>query len=355
MRPSFTVAIPTHDRRETVVLAARSALAQAHAPEQVLVLCDGCGDGTQAALAALGDARVEVLDLPKGPGYAYDHRNRALERARGEVIVYLADDDLLLPDHLRRIAERWSDDVDVVTTPAAIVEPDDALSWAGADWTVPAVREHMRRENTNVMASVAIRVRTARAVGGWDGTIARAADWDLWRRALESGARSAATLDPTVLHFKATGRVQAWSSRVEQNTRWLQALGEPEALAQVRSRLRALHAERAATLWSQLAWARTHAANLQNACEDAVAHAAAVEAARSALVQQHERLRADHERLLLDAERLAADHAERQGYVAELEGLLDGVRRDRDEARGTLAAIYAGRWWRLRDALRPLR
>jgi hypothetical protein len=45
-RTTFTIAIPTHDRCETVVLAALSALRQSRSPEQVIVLCDGCTDGT---------------------------------------------------------------------------------------------------------------------------------------------------------------------------------------------------------------------------------------------------------------------------------------------------------------------
>ena len=75
---TFTVAVPTHDRRELVTLAVRSALAQTRPPLEVIVIADGCGDGTAAALRALGDERVRVVELPKGPGYAYDHRNVAL-------------------------------------------------------------------------------------------------------------------------------------------------------------------------------------------------------------------------------------------------------------------------------------
>lgn len=37
--------------------------------------------------------------------YGYAHRNRSLELA--EAIIWLADDDLLLPDHLERIGELW--------------------------------------------------------------------------------------------------------------------------------------------------------------------------------------------------------------------------------------------------------
>jgi glycosyltransferase involved in cell wall biosynthesis len=103
----FTIAIPTHNRRETLLLAVRSALMQTRPPEQVIVLCDGCTDGSADAVRELGDKRVEAIGLAKLPGYAYAHRNRSLELARGEAIIWLGDDDLLLPDHLERVGEHW--------------------------------------------------------------------------------------------------------------------------------------------------------------------------------------------------------------------------------------------------------
>jgi glycosyltransferase involved in cell wall biosynthesis len=68
MASAITVVIPTHNRRETVVLALETALGQTRPPDRVIVVADGCTDGTPDAVRALGDARVEVLDLPKGPG-----------------------------------------------------------------------------------------------------------------------------------------------------------------------------------------------------------------------------------------------------------------------------------------------
>src|SRR5205085_10460281 len=172
MPVSFTIAVPTHDRRETVVLAVRSALAQTRAPEQVIVLCDGCTDGSAEALRALGDARVEVLELEKAPGYGYEHRNRSLELARGEAIVWLADDDLLLPDHLERLGELWDTGrYDLVQSSGVAIHPDDRLEWFGTDWSVPFHRAELERYNTNPMASVALRVELARAIGGWDARV----------------------------------------------------------------------------------------------------------------------------------------------------------------------------------------
>lgn len=339
---TFTVAVPTHNRRETAVLAVLSVLRQTLPPLQVIVTCDGCTDGTADALRAIGDPRVTAIELEKGRGYAYGHRNAALEQATGEMILWLADDDLLLPDHLERLAERQAvEDLDMVTAPAIVVHPDDDLHWYGRDLSVPYVRESLTRENTNVMASVATRTSLIRQVGGWDDTIERAADWDLWKRVIATGARAAMTDEPTVLHFRATGRTQPWNERVAQNTAWLERINSPEELPELRRALRrtrgvaeaVLHADRAVhATWldEQIADREDERSLLRQAIDAERRHGESVaEALRTELEQQAARA-ADAERRLAEAQTRAA--------------------RD----RATLEAIYAGGWWRLRGVVRRL-
>ena len=57
MKTTFGVAIPTHNRCETVLLATLSALRQTRPPEQVIVLCDGCTDTTVSVIRALDDGQ----------------------------------------------------------------------------------------------------------------------------------------------------------------------------------------------------------------------------------------------------------------------------------------------------------
>jgi len=323
MPATFTVALPTHDRRETAVLAVRSALEQTRPPVQVIVLCDGCTDGSAEALRALGDERVEVLELEKAPGYGYEHRNRSLERARGEAIVWLADDDLLLPDHLARLGELWDTGrYDLVQSSGAIVHPDDGLEWFGTDWSVPAHRAELEERNTNPMASVALRVDLARAVGGWDARVERAADWDLWKRAFAAGARSALSLEPTHLHFRASGREQAWPLRVRQNAAWLARISDPAQLREVRIALWRAHGEQTAR------WRATErrADELHHAVDALHAEVAARDAAV----------------------------AEREAALAELERRREACEAEAQRRGETLARIYAGGWWRLRERLLPL-
>ncbi len=177
------------------------------------MLCDGCTDGTAEAIADLREPTIRAISLPKGPGYAYAHRDVAAREGRGDVVTYLGDDDLLLPDHLEQIGAVWDarPAPDIVAAPAVIVHEDDELQWLGRDWRIAANRRMLLEvSNTAVMASVSVRRDLVLQVGGWNGALPRAADWDLWQRVLSGGAVPGWSEEPTVLHFRATGRVQPW-------------------------------------------------------------------------------------------------------------------------------------------------
>ncbi|MDO8184800.1 glycosyltransferase [Conexibacter sp. JD483] len=340
MGVDFTIAVPTHDRRETALLAVRSVLAQTRQAARVIVLCDGCSDGTAEAVRALGDARVTALDLPKGPGYSYACRDRALE-TDSEVVLWLADDDLLLPDHLERIGAFWDTGAfDLVQTGSVQVAPDDSLSWVHNDWSVPSLRRRLEGVNSNPMASISVRRSLVLDVGGWDGTLPRSADWDLWKRMLAAGARSVASPEPTHLYFKGTGRVQAWEERIAQNSAWLERLGDPARLAQLRIELRrvrdALEAEtrdRVDEAWrcadDNTAWARRTEAERDHAWQRVAELDAALADARTVLEQRDTR-------------------------VQELELRVAGAETEAARLGSRLARIEQGRWWRLRAQLLPL-
>lgn len=93
------VVIPTHNRREYVLQAARSVLAQRAVDVELVVVDDGSTDGTTDALAALDDRRVTVLrhDVPQERSAA---RNAGMARTKAPWVLFLDDDDLLAPDGL---------------------------------------------------------------------------------------------------------------------------------------------------------------------------------------------------------------------------------------------------------------
>ena len=103
-RSSVSVVIPTCNRARMVAAAVRSALAQTHAPLEVLVVLDGPesrgAQNTADALAEIDDARLRLISLDAHVGGA-EARNIGVREARGHWIAFLDDDDLWLPSKLR--------------------------------------------------------------------------------------------------------------------------------------------------------------------------------------------------------------------------------------------------------------
>lgn len=87
-----TVVIPTRNRPDMVTRAVQSALAQTHRALEVIVIIDGPDPATSAQLAAVKDPRLTVIALEQNRGAA-GARNLGVERAKGDWIAFLDDDD----------------------------------------------------------------------------------------------------------------------------------------------------------------------------------------------------------------------------------------------------------------------
>ena len=99
MKPRLvSVIIPTHNRPAYLEQAVSSVLNQTHKAIEIIIVDDGSDKRHTEAIdriAGLGPAiGLHRHETPKGPGYA---RNFGLDKATGEFVLFLDDDDLLRP------------------------------------------------------------------------------------------------------------------------------------------------------------------------------------------------------------------------------------------------------------------
>jgi glycosyltransferase involved in cell wall biosynthesis len=97
--PSVSVIIPTYNRKAQVLKALESVFAQTYRDYEVVVVDDGSTDGTEMAVATLGEGIRYLYQENAGEARA---RNCGLSAARGEVVAFLDSDDQWAPDLLER-------------------------------------------------------------------------------------------------------------------------------------------------------------------------------------------------------------------------------------------------------------
>ena len=90
-----SIVIPTYRRSVQLREAAESALAQTYIDIEVLVISDGPDPEARAAVEGL-DPRLHYLEMPTNGGPAAA-RNEGVRVSRGEWLVFLDDDDTMLP------------------------------------------------------------------------------------------------------------------------------------------------------------------------------------------------------------------------------------------------------------------
>ncbi|WP_425467947.1 glycosyltransferase family 2 protein [Roseinatronobacter monicus] len=98
----LSIIIPTHHRPDLLIRAVSSALSSCAVSDEVLVVADR-DPGARAVLARwTDDLRVKVLDNT-GQGGASDTRNFGVVAATGDTVLFLDDDDALVPGYADRV------------------------------------------------------------------------------------------------------------------------------------------------------------------------------------------------------------------------------------------------------------
>lgn len=178
---AISVIMPTRDRVDFLRQAVASVLAQRHQAFELVVIDDGSEDATPELLAGLDDPRVRVIRT-SGLGES-TARNLGLDAARGELVTFLDDDNLMDPGWLHAVAwafDRWPDTEVlygarvVEDAPALKSEPSGALP--NLDWR-PYDRRGLEQANYIDMNTIALRAGLPGC--RFDESLHSSIDWQL--------------------------------------------------------------------------------------------------------------------------------------------------------------------------------
>lgn len=191
-QPLVSVVTPCYNSAPFIAETIESVQAQTYSAIEHIVVDDGSSDESWEIVARY-DSIAAAMRLGENRGGSYA-RNRGVERARGEFIMFLDSDDLLAPETIAALVAAarlqagciaycpWkrlrSDGARWVRTRAEVPLPagtDHLKSWLCGSW-VPTCSVLWRREAYQV-------------TGGWDEELTWGDDGDLMLRALVSGVR----------------------------------------------------------------------------------------------------------------------------------------------------------------------
>jgi glycosyltransferase involved in cell wall biosynthesis len=184
-QPPVSIVLATYDRRDWLRMAMDSVLDQSYANLELLVMDDGSTDGTPELLeeyARRQEPERFRFSRHENMGQART-LNRGYQMARGEILGYLSDDDLLAPDTVSRLV------AELVAAPDAVaaypgyrmINVDGAI--------VDTVRpieyspvEAFRLHDTVIGPGGLVRRQTLESTGGWDPALHWMGDLILWMR-----------------------------------------------------------------------------------------------------------------------------------------------------------------------------
>jgi glycosyltransferase involved in cell wall biosynthesis len=153
---------------------------------------DGDGEGL-GVVEALGDPRLRgVWSGGRGQVWA---RLAALEAARGDLVLFLDDDDLLLdPAYLYRVARALKGVAGVAYSGGLFLTPSQDIPYEPGP-----LGPWLLKDNRILASGTALSRRALRDLGGLDPQMGHYWDWDLWLRAYRAGLpfRSATCRGPT--------------------------------------------------------------------------------------------------------------------------------------------------------------
>lgn len=176
----LSVIIPAYNAGQTIEQAIRSAFEQDPRPDEVIVGDDASTDDTATVAERAG---ATVLRLPKGNGAIA--RNRAVEVATGDLLLFLDADDWWVPGKVRAHVDAWErHDVGFVVDVATKTRhgAEEGLLGDGPEGLVPW-EEYLVWTTWTSGSSFSVPRERYLQLGGFNESLVSQQDVDFWVRA----------------------------------------------------------------------------------------------------------------------------------------------------------------------------
>ena len=185
-----SILLAVYNGASTLRSAVESLRQQTWRHWELILVDDGSTDATASVATELAasDSRICVVTNDRNLGLA-ESLNRAFRMSSGEFIARMDADDRSLPERLSRQIEFLRSHAEVAVLGTAAHEIDSARNRIGLTTRREhhdEIAAHMFKENPFIHPSVMLRREFLVALAGYDQTLRRAQDYDLWLRGYQS-------------------------------------------------------------------------------------------------------------------------------------------------------------------------
>ncbi|WP_163999253.1 glycosyltransferase family 2 protein [Pyxidicoccus caerfyrddinensis] len=368
MSPIATVLVPTFDHGPLLRFSVESALRQTVRDLEIFIVGDGVPPSAREVIAELmeRDPRIRFFDFPKGERNGEASRHVALQEARGEIVCYLSDDDLWLPEHVERM-HRTLQRHNFANVIAMRVDLDGTVGSFHGDVGHPFFRERLRGKwNFMPLTTSAHRLDLYRKLPhGWRPAPPEMwSDLHMYQQFLAHPAVEPVTLfEPTVLVFPTPHR-RAWTmaERIREMETWTRQLATEEGRLELRGRfLQSVLRERAhyeAAMESGLATLRADVERTTaerdartREREGLTQERAALARERDALAGERDALARERDALLVQCQTLGTERAHLAARLQDTGARLAASEDTLAHVRAHLSLILNSATWRARERL----
>ncbi len=184
--PKISCITTTYNRTSLLKKTINSVLNQSEKDFEYFIVDDCSTDDTEKVIKSFKDKRIKYLKTEKNCGFDSQPKNLGIRESKGEYVAFLDDDDVYRQDALKVLLKY------IKHSNADIVYGDYLIEVEGKKkpgWSVDFNTQLLQKMNYIAMPVVMVKKSCLLEVGGFDETIKKLKDWNLWIRLQKRGYR----------------------------------------------------------------------------------------------------------------------------------------------------------------------
>lgn len=183
-----SIVIPIYNGERYIEETVQSLLSQTYRELEVICIIDGTSDNSIHILKAFGDPRLQIIEQENRG--ATPTRNYGLAISTGEYILFLDQDDVMMPDFIQAtVQEMVRTGSTAVAVNGYLINADGLIIRRMYRMNKPklTLNSLLKGNQMSTPSQVLLKRSLLNEVGGFDEKTGMADDWDMWVRQAKKG------------------------------------------------------------------------------------------------------------------------------------------------------------------------